>query len=360
MKRLITDNTGPGGSLDTDKVLRAMLQYRNTPDPDTGLSPAQVIFGRQIRDFTPVLPGKYKPSDEWKKTMERREEALSKRHTRAHERLSEHTARLPPLKVGDNVKIQNQSGNHPRRWNKTGVCVEVKQHDQYVIKNDGSGRMTMRNRQFLRKFTPYNHLLRPRLTPRYSNIHLGNNTPVNDVVPQQRYTHGGNNTPVNDVVPRQRYTHGGDNTPVNDVVPQQRYTRGDSNTPGMNDVAPQRFENIHEGNNTRVNDTAPRAVPVETTPQRASPDMAQPLTPYRASPDMALPQTPLQSAKARPRGLNFGDPSNEVSDPTADVPDIPTSDSLGQRRSHRDRQPVDKYKAHPSTETWRCTGRRKK
>ena len=160
MKRLIAENTGPGGTLDTDKMLRAMLQYRNTPDPDTGLSPAEIIFGRQIRDFTPVLPGKYKPRDGWVRTLERREEALSRRHVKDHERWSEHTKRLPPLKVGDNVFIQNQEGNHPRRWEKSGLVVEVKQHNQYVVKNDGSGRTTMRNRKFLRKFTPYNKLIK--------------------------------------------------------------------------------------------------------------------------------------------------------------------------------------------------------
>ena len=155
MKRLLKDNTGPGGSLNTDHVLRAILQYRNTPDPDTGLSPAQVIFGRQIRDFTPVLPGLYRPRLEWKKTMQKREEALAKRHVRTQERLTEHTQRLPPLKVHDHVYIQNQTGNYPRRWQRTGVVVEVKQHDQYVVKVDGTGRLTLRNRKFLRKFTPF-------------------------------------------------------------------------------------------------------------------------------------------------------------------------------------------------------------
>ena len=49
-KRTLMDNIGPTGSLDNDGLLRAMLQLRNTPDPDCNVSPAEVIFGRPIRD----------------------------------------------------------------------------------------------------------------------------------------------------------------------------------------------------------------------------------------------------------------------------------------------------------------------
>ena len=70
------------------------------------------------------------------------------------ERLSEHTVHLPPLKVGDTVRIQNQTGQHPTKWDKTGIVIEVRQFDQYVIRVDGSGRVTLRNRKFLRKYTP--------------------------------------------------------------------------------------------------------------------------------------------------------------------------------------------------------------
>ena len=67
---------------------------------------------------------------------------------------SEHTRRLPPLRVGDTVRIQNQTGPNPTKWDKTGAVIEVRQFDQYLIRVDGSGRATLRNQRFLRKYTP--------------------------------------------------------------------------------------------------------------------------------------------------------------------------------------------------------------
>ena len=76
---------------------------------------------------------------------------------------AEHTKRQPPLTVGDHVRIQNQVGPHPLKWDKTGIVIEVCQFDKYAIKVDGSGRVTPRNRKFLRKFQPVYQR-----TPRYS------------------------------------------------------------------------------------------------------------------------------------------------------------------------------------------------
>ena len=47
--------------------------------------------------------------------------------------------------------IQNQTGNYPRRWDKTGVVIRAKGFDQYQIMTHGSRRITLRNRKFLRK-----------------------------------------------------------------------------------------------------------------------------------------------------------------------------------------------------------------
>ena len=67
----------------------------------------------------------------------------------------EHIKRLPPLKVGDKFRIQNQTGLHPNKWDKIGTIIDVKQFDQYHIKFDEYGRVSLRKRKFIRKFIPF-------------------------------------------------------------------------------------------------------------------------------------------------------------------------------------------------------------
>ena len=154
VKRIITSNISPSGSLNVDSFHKGILSYRNTIDPVTKFSPALAVFGRQVRDGLPVLPGKYNPHNTWKELLEHREKAMAQRHVAQHEAWSEHTKKLPSLPVGTKVFIQNQVGNNPRRWERTGKVVEVKDHDQYNVRVDGTGRVTLRNRKFLRSFTP--------------------------------------------------------------------------------------------------------------------------------------------------------------------------------------------------------------
>ncbi|GFR75551.1 transcription factor IIIB 90 kDa subunit [Elysia marginata] len=101
-----------------------------------------------------ISSGLYKPHSTWRETLAEWELALCNRHMRDWKRWSERTKRLPPLKVGDHIRIQNQIGPNPLKWDKTGKVIEVRQFDQYVVKVDGLGRVTLQNRKFLRQYSP--------------------------------------------------------------------------------------------------------------------------------------------------------------------------------------------------------------
>ena len=140
-KRMIRDSVGPGGTLDTDALARALLAHRNTPDSATGLSPAQVIFGRNVRDFMPCSPGHYQPREQWRITAEQRERAYAKRHIKAEEALTTGSKQLTPLLEGDTVSVQDQTGTTPRRWSKTGQVLEVLEHNSYLVKIHGTNKV---------------------------------------------------------------------------------------------------------------------------------------------------------------------------------------------------------------------------
>ena len=80
---------------------------------------------------------------------------MKARYMKSLENLNEHARPLPPLRHGDHVLLQDQSGRYPKKWDRSGVIVEVKENDQYVAKVAGTGRMTLRNRRFLRKYEPH-------------------------------------------------------------------------------------------------------------------------------------------------------------------------------------------------------------
>ena len=76
-KRIIQNNASRHGSLDNDSAARAILQYRNTPIPEVGLSPAQMLLHRQLRDGIPVHPGHYRLHKEWILSASEREKAFA-------------------------------------------------------------------------------------------------------------------------------------------------------------------------------------------------------------------------------------------------------------------------------------------
>lgn len=145
-KRLLRDNTGPGGGLDVDRASVALLQYLNTPLRGVDKSPAQLAMGRQLRDGVPVHKQHYKVDALWQQALRARElEAARQQENWIVKQGTPKT--LPPLASGTKVWVQNQA---TKVWDKRGVVTEACPFRKYLVKIDGSGRITSRNRRHLR------------------------------------------------------------------------------------------------------------------------------------------------------------------------------------------------------------------
>ena len=109
------------------------------------------MFGRNVRDFITVLPNKYEPCQEWSLLQEDRERAFARKLYNDGTRLAKGTRKMPPLAVGDKVLVKNQTGRAPNKWDKSSVIIECKPYDQANVMMDGSRKVSLRNRQFVRK-----------------------------------------------------------------------------------------------------------------------------------------------------------------------------------------------------------------
>ena len=114
---------------------------------------------------SPTASTRSPPGDIKREAWSAKEEVLRTSITRTSESLRAHSKPLRPLSTGERVFLQNQQSPHPNTWDRSGVVVESTGHDQYRVKIDGSGRLTLRNRRFLRAYTPApSSIPRPQVT----------------------------------------------------------------------------------------------------------------------------------------------------------------------------------------------------
>ena len=134
------------------------MQYRNTPLRDTDKSPAQLVLGRQLRDSIPMFKDFYKPDNHCGATLRERERDMIKVGNRQKEAYDIHAKQLPHLRVGTEVAIQDPVSG---AWDKSGTVMERYPYRQYLVKIDGSGRLTRRNRRHLKYLPPGNPQYHP-------------------------------------------------------------------------------------------------------------------------------------------------------------------------------------------------------
>ena len=128
-KCIIYSNTGTNGSPDNNKVAQAILQYHNTPLQDCNLSPAQILFHRELRDKIPNHPSHYKLHPEWLAVAQHHEEEYIKKHLVISTEYNWHTKELPAIPLGTLVLIQGKD----KKCRKKGKVIDTLDHRQYYI-----------------------------------------------------------------------------------------------------------------------------------------------------------------------------------------------------------------------------------
>ena len=105
MKRLLRDNVDVDGSIQNSRFINAMLTYKNTPCRDLGMSPAEIVLGRNVTDFFPdiVRNGLMSLNTPWREKLLYQEVALSTHHSNDKKKWQEHTKKLENLDIGDHM-----------------------------------------------------------------------------------------------------------------------------------------------------------------------------------------------------------------------------------------------------------------
>ena len=132
------------GEPNRDYLAKGLLLYCNTPRYN-GASPAQLLFGRPIRDLLPAHRRSFEA--EWQKSADELERQSAEVKQRVESAFDARSKTQVPLTVGDRVAIQDAQS---KKWNRYGVIVEIGRYRDYWTRL-ASGRVLRRNRRFLRK-----------------------------------------------------------------------------------------------------------------------------------------------------------------------------------------------------------------
>ena len=114
LKRIMKGNTGPKGSLHTDNIAKALLQYRNTPLQGVNRSPAELALGRELRDTLPLPKKRYEINPHWAQVIKQREHSMFQQNNQTIKaNYDKHTKPLSELSRGDPILCQNTRSKNP-------------------------------------------------------------------------------------------------------------------------------------------------------------------------------------------------------------------------------------------------------
>ena len=150
LKRILRDIVTETGNLNSDAVTEALLIYHNTKCRVLGKSPSELANGRVLKDFLPRDFSTLLPAPEKLMTGVVKDKLQEEIRLAGGQRWSEHTKKLPPLEMGTWVQLQNLRGRHPLKSDNSGVVIGKHNENSYVVRVNGSEKITKRNRCSLR------------------------------------------------------------------------------------------------------------------------------------------------------------------------------------------------------------------
>jgi hypothetical protein len=150
MKKLIHCCYDPiKGCVNRDEWVKALALYKNTPRGASGLSPAEILFGKMLRDGIPTTRHAYEAKH--KEAVQRRLDEVHRHLRQASERCLNRKSQANRMKVGDCVFIQDPA---TKRWTRTGTIERKgKNEREFFVRTDRGG-LWRRNRRFLKLQNP--------------------------------------------------------------------------------------------------------------------------------------------------------------------------------------------------------------
>ena len=126
---------------DNQDIQLTILNWRNTPSEDNNLSPVQKLHSRRTKTLLPTTGELLQP-----RVPNNITEDIEYRRQKAKVYYDKGAHLLPPLEIGDTVRLQPQ--DKTGSWSKESVIKKVAEHS-YLVRTP-QGHLLRRNRKFLR------------------------------------------------------------------------------------------------------------------------------------------------------------------------------------------------------------------
>ena len=128
-----------------EEELQEMILFYNQSRNTSGLSPSELLIGRNVQTVLPTLTKSFKqvPQEALDEATKRKNNFLAKQKVH-HDK---HAKDLHPIPVGTKVRIYNF---HTKKWDMMGTVLNVDEHRSYMMKTNNHTTL-FRNRRFVRE-----------------------------------------------------------------------------------------------------------------------------------------------------------------------------------------------------------------